>query len=224
MSSNSVSSSSVSSSSVSSNAMFFVVASNNRARIYDAAKNMGGTVFEETRTDPSVMEKLPCQILLKTVTDNFESLKGLADVGLYLVCERNIKARSNRHKIHPHTRHENNDTSQILEGVIGLFPMVSHPALGHVKSDAHWRDVHAPLALKSHSAMSHYRQLSVVHCFNGPAWDGIALCGFDTLPDLRERFFDSDEAKRAIGKDIAHMADTKKSPRRLLVSETTYKL
>ena len=219
-----MSSNTVTSSSLSSNTMFLMVASNNRTLIYDAAKNMGGTVFEETRTDPAVMEKLPCQILFKTVTDNLQTLKELADVGLYLVCERNIKARSNRHKIHPHTRHENNDPSQILEGVIGVFPMVSNPALGHVESDAHWRDVHAPLALKSHTAMSHYRQLSVVHCFSGPAWDGIALCGFDTLQDLHENFFDSDDAKRAIGKDVAHMADTKRSPRRLIVSETTYKL
>ena len=36
--------------------------------------------------------------------------------------------------------------------------------------------------------MSHYRQLSVVHRLHGPAWDGFALCGFDSIEDLRERF------------------------------------
>ena len=218
-----MSSNTVSTNANNANSMFLVVTSNNRGLIYQTAKAMGGTVFEETRSDDAVMKKLPCQILLKTVTDNLESLKEIADVGLYLVCERTIKTRSNRHKIHPHTRHEDSDASQILEGVIGLSPMVSNPALGHRESDSHWRDAHAPLALKSHSAMSHYRQLSVVHCFTGPAWDGIALCGFDTLEDLKERFFDSDDAKRAIMKDISHMADTKNSPRRLIVSETIFK-
>lgn len=223
MSSNTVPSNTMSSNAIATTSMFLVVTSNDRSLIHQTAKDIGGTVFEETRTDAAIMERLPCQIFLKTVTDNLEALKEIADVGLYLVCERIVKARSGRHKIHPHTRHEDNDASQILEGVIGVFPMISHPDLGHTKSDAHWRDVHAPLALKSHTAMSNYRQLSVLHCFSGPAWDGIALCGFDTLDDLRERFYDSDDAKRAVFKDISHMADTKNSPRRMLVSETIFK-
>ena len=59
------------------------------------------------------------------------------------------------------------------------------PNLTHEESDAHWRDKHAPLALEIHEAMSHYMQLSVLHCFKGTELDGIALCGFDSLEDLK---------------------------------------
>ena len=109
-----------------------------------------------------------------------------------------------------------------LPGVIGLFPMVRHPDRSHRDADRHWRDVHAPLALEHHAAMSHYTQLSVVHRLHGPEWDGFALCGFDSMEDLKERFFATPEGRIAIRDDVARFADTRSSPRRLIVVEESY--
>ena len=94
--------------------------------------------------------------------------------------------------------------------------------MGHERADQHWRDNHAPLALKVHIAMSHYNQLSIVHRFTGPEWDGFALCGFDTIEDLRERFFATKEGEAAINKDVARFSDHKKSPRRIIAVETRF--
>ena len=96
-----------------------------------------------------------------------------------------------------------------------------HPELTHLEADRHWRDRHAPLALRHHVAMTRYTQLSVVHRIHGPTWDGFALCGFDTLRDLRERFFSGSEGRVAIRRDIATFADTERSPRRLIAIETS---
>ena len=89
----------------------------------------------------------------------------------------------------------------------------------HEQADQHWRDVHAPLALTVHKAMTNYTQLSILHCFTGPEWNGFALCGFDTESDLRDHFFDSPEGKEAIRNDIAKFANTRKSPRRIIAKE-----
>jgi hypothetical protein len=70
--------------------------------------------------------------------------------------------------------------------------------------------------------MSHYTQLSVVHRLHGPEWDGFALCGFDSMDDLRERFFDGPQGRIAIREDVARFADTRSSPRRLIVAEESY--
>ena len=70
--------------------------------------------------------------------------------------------------------------------------------------------------------MTHYTQLGVVHCIHGPQWDGFALCGFDSVEDLRQRFFGSPEGKIAIRRDVAFFADTEKSPRRLIATEASW--
>ena len=105
---------------------------------------------------------------------------------------------------------------------IGRFPLVANPALSPDAADAHWRDHHAPLALEIHEVMTHYRQLCVIQHLHGLALDGIALCGTATAEDLRERFFRAADGRRAILRDIASFADTEKSPRRLIATETEY--
>ena len=101
-------------------------------------------------------------------------------------------------------------------------PMLRHPDLSHADADRYWRDRHAPLALRIHVAMSNYTQLSIVHRISGPPWDGFALCGFDSLEDLRDRFYDGPAGREAIREDVARFADPAHSPRRLIAVEETY--
>ncbi len=153
-----------------------------------------GTTYVDHREDTS---KLPFAALVTTVTDNLSLLQNAADVGLYLVCRRVIKPGA--------------------ANVYGLFPMHKHPQKSHEEADAHWRDVHGPLALEHHAFMSHYVQLSVLHTFTGAAFDGFALCGFKQLSDLKERFFTTEESREIIAQDIQNFADTKSTARRLIV-------
>ncbi|HVR28868.1 MAG TPA: EthD domain-containing protein [Thermoanaerobaculia bacterium] len=180
-----------------------------QARI--VARALAGTVFVVLRADAS---GLPFRAMVTAVTDDAETLLAAAGVGAYVVCRRIMKPRAAAGgPVAPAIE---------LPGVIGLFPMVRHPGLSHGQADRHWRDVHAPLALKHHVAMSHYTQLSVVHRLHGPDWDGFALCGFDSIEDLRERFFESDQGRVAIREDVARFADTRSSPRRVIVTEERY--
>lgn len=150
---------------------------------------------------------LPFAALYLGATDDVAHMQDAADVGVYLVCERAIKNQPLS------TLNE-----EELPGSIGIFTMVANPSMGSGASDRHWRDDHAPLALKVHSAMTHYYQLSVVHRFVGPDWHGFALCCFSTEDDLRHRFFNSKEGERAIAEDVARFADTRQSPRRVVAS------
>ncbi len=158
-------------------------------------QSLGGTVYADHRADTS---KLPFAALVTGVTDNLDLLKDAADVGLYIVCARTIKAGSAK--------------------IYGLSPMLAHPQLNHKQADDHWRDTHAPLALTHHAYMTHYVQLSVVHTLSGRPFDGFALCGFATLEDLRERFFSEPDSREVILADINTFADTQRSPRRLLAT------
>ena len=103
--------------------------------------------------------------------------------------------------------------------MIGAFGMVCHPDLDHTAADTHWRDRHGPLALVSHSAMSDYTQLSVLATLSGTPLDGMALCAFASHDDLRHRFYDSDDARAAIAADVARFADTRRSLRRVVVTQ-----
>ena len=58
--------------------------------------------------------------------------------------------------------------------------------------------MHAPLALKHHAYMSQYSQLSVVTTLRGTPFDGFALCGFESLGDLKERFFSEPDSREVI--------------------------
>lgn len=158
-------------------------------------KQLRGTLYADHRADTS---KLPFAALVTGVSDDMDILEEYADVGLYVVCERTIKpGRAN---------------------IFGLFPMLANPALTHKQADAHWRDSHAPLALQHHAYMTQYLQLSVVHTVSGTPYDGFALCGFDNVEDLRERFFSEPDSRKVISADIAKFADTGNSPRRLLAT------
>jgi uncharacterized protein (TIGR02118 family) len=104
-------------------------------------------------------------------------------------------------------------------GVTAAFAMLRRPGLTHEQADAHWRDIHAPLALRHHPGMWHYHQVSVDTVLAGPAYDGIALCAFASDQELRERFFGGDEDRAVITADVATFADTTNSPRRVRMTE-----
>lgn len=177
----------------------FTITSTSIEATTQLARQLGGTVYADNRPDTS---KLPFSALATMVTDDIGLLQETADVGLYVTCRRTIKPGS--------------------ANVYGLFPLIHHPEKTHQQADAHWRDVHAPLALEHHIHMSHYVQLSVVHHLRGPAIDGFALCGFSNLPDLKDRFFTTPESVGVIRDDIENFADTKNSPRRLIATPTVY--
>ena len=169
------------------------------------AEELKGRLYTDERPSNA---KRPFAAMVCVQTDNLSALMQAADVAVYLVARRQVK--------------EHTDPVVRCAGAIGVFGMVKHPNLTHEESDAHWRDKHAPLALEIHTAMSHYVQLSVLHCFKGTELDGIALCGFDSLEDLKERFYNSKEGERRIFEDVSTFADARKSPRRVIVKETDF--
>jgi len=79
--------------------------------------------------------------------------------------------------------------------------------------DAHWRERHAPLALRHHPGMWEYRQLVVraTHTPGSPDFDGIAVIGFPTAEDLRERLYDSPAGQKVIEEDVARFIDLSRS-------------
>jgi len=144
----------------------------------------------------------PYTALVRSVTDNVEALAAAADFGLYTCFARVIKAEP---------------TPLPPDRSVAAFAMIGHPDRSHRQNDDHWRDIHAPLALVSHSAMCDYTQLSVVATHAGQPLDGIALCAFATREDLSQRFFNDEAAKAAIGEDVARFADLRQSIRRVVL-------
>ena len=149
-------------------------------------------------------DRRPYSGMIRATTDRIGPVRELADVALFTVFARVIKAPAG---------------PPPPERSIASFGLVGHPDLSHDEADAHWRDIHGPLALRCHAAMCDYTQLSVVGVHHGLPLDGIALCAFDTRQDLRERFFNDDAARAEIEADVASFADPRNSPRRVILVE-----
>ncbi len=180
-------------------ALQFAITSNRPDSLRAMTKKLGGTIYVDPRER---WQHLPFRSLATVVSDELGELESSADVGLYLICRRTIKAGS--------------------AASIGMFPMVRHAELAHAESDAHWRDRHAPLALEHHFHMTCYSQLSVMKTLKGPDYDGFALCGFGSENDLRNRFFSSEASVKIIRDDVQSFANPKASPPRLIVSEERF--
>jgi hypothetical protein len=177
------------------------------------AADVGGTALVADRDDE---RDLAFHTIVRASVDDLSLLEPAAEVAT-LVCYRRVICQRDR----PARR------GAPSPGVTGVFGLVSHPDLGHQRADRHWRDVHAPLALHHHAAMWDYTQLSVVATLehNEPALpplDGIALCAFRSLEDLRTKFFNDDSSRAAIIADINAFADTSRSPQRLIATEHTF--
>ena len=167
----------------------------------EVATRFGGQAY---LSHPDEGDRRPFSSLLRISTDNVEAVHDVADVALYVAYCRYIKTL---------------DSQSRTERVVASFPLNRHPDLTHRESDDHWRDVHAPLALRSHSAMCDYVQLSIVATLSGQELDGIALCAFASREELRHRFFNDDRAKAAIEADVSRFADVNRSPRRVVLTQ-----
>ena len=160
--------------------------------------------------DPNDERVLPFRTMVRCITDSPQDLMPAAEEGMYFTFSRVVRERN--------TSAESGVASP---GVTAIFPLLHHPDLTHEQSDAHWRDIHAPLALQHHPGMWDYTQLSVVSTLNGPEIDGFALVSFDSLDSMKERFFGDDNDRDAIYRDVASFANPE-SPRRVVTTETIY--
>lgn len=161
----------------------------------------GGVLLSATSKETS---HLPFAALVVQFS-NDEALAKAADVGAYHVAIRSIK----------NTAFEQLN-AQTMPGSVAIYTMVANPDLGAQAADAHWRDNHAPLALRIHTVMTHYYQVSILDVIHGPQWHGFALCCGETDEDLRHRFYDTPEDAATIRDDILLFSDTRASPRRVM--------
>lgn len=153
---------------------------------------------------PTESDKRPFSTLVRVSTDDVEAVSSVADVALHVAFARQVKVPAG---------------PASAGRVVAAFPLLHHPDLSHRQADDHWRDVHGPLALEHHAAMCDYTQLSVVATLSGPPIDGLALCAFDSRDDMRQRFFNNDESRAAIEADVSTFADSKRSPRRVVLTQ-----
>lgn len=172
----------------------------NAAASTDLAQRFGGVAYQN---HPGESDKRPYSGMFRVTTDNIEAVREVADVALHVCFPRVIKPL----------------VTDPPERVIAAFGMVRNPQMTHRESDDHWRDNHGPLALRSHTAMSDYEQLSIVSTLSGKPLDGVALCAFSTREDLSTRFFNDDAAKADIEADVATFANPMGSPRRVVLQQ-----
>ena len=92
--------------------------------------------------------------------------------------------------------------------------MRRNPAMTHDGFVIHWRERHAPLALRRHVGLVDYHQCVVTETLTpdrvehpAPEIDGVALLGFATRKDFETRFFDSDEGRAEIMEDVGRFMD-----------------
>ena len=167
-----------------------------------AARSIGGTAYvaNDGQREP-VFGAL-------VLGDDRAALEGVADIGLYRV---QVRPMRHQRRCWPH--------GDATPGVTAVFGMLRHPSLAHEQSDAHWRDTHAPLALRHHPGMWHYHQVSIDEVLDGRFYDGIALCAFASEQELKVRFFGGPDDQQVIRDDVASFADTTNSPRRVRMTE-----
>lgn len=165
----------------------------------EVAELLAGTAYVDTRPGKA---DLPFRALITVATDDPRSVEKVGDVGTYLVFRRLKKPG--------------------VAGVIALYPLLRRQDLNHAEADAHWRDVHGPLALEHHCHMAHYSQLSVVANLSGLPLDGFALVGFASEEDLKNRFYTSEKSVAVIAEDTRKFADLRHSPHRLVTTERRF--
>ncbi len=131
-----------------------------------------------------------------------EILHPAAQVGLYRTATRDCR----RHRV-------GWQSGEPTPGVGMIFGVRRAPGLTPAQFHDHWATTHRPLALRHHTGMWDYRQVSVAeHITDGsPHYDGFAIVQFPNLADMETRFFDGDEGKRVIRDDAARFTDARRS-------------
>jgi uncharacterized protein (TIGR02118 family) len=100
-------------------------------------------------------------------------------------------------------------SSDARPAIVLVAPVHRSPSITQQAFDAHWKDCHAPLALRHHVGMSEYVQCVVreIASEGAPAIDGIALLGFPSREAFERGFIDSKEGGRIIAEDTARFMD-----------------
>jgi len=180
----------------------FAALGNHGSEVVELARSIGGTAFvaRDGQREPAFTTMV--------IGEDREALGGVAGVGLY-----RVHVRPMRHQRRFWAR------GDATPGVTAVFGMLRRPDLTHEQSDAHWRDVHAPLALRHHPGMWHYHQVSIIEVLDGRFYDGVALCAFASDQELSERFFGGPDDQQVIRDDVATFADITNSPRRVRMTE-----
>jgi uncharacterized protein (TIGR02118 family) len=135
------------------------------------------------------------------------ALPGVGGIGRYRIEERHVKAR-------PLTW----PAGSASPGVAAVYGVRRHPSLDRAGYDAHWRDVHAPLALRHHVGMDDYWQCAIIESLRpeGPDYDGIAIVQFPSQQAFEEQFFDSRAGRDVIVADASSFTDLAGSDRVLM--------
>jgi uncharacterized protein (TIGR02118 family) len=180
----------------------FAALGTRRSEAVAAARSINGVAYVATDA-----QREPAFATL-VIGEDRGVLENVADIGLY---EVHVRPMRHQRRFWP--------DGGASPGVTAAFGMVRRPDLTHEQADAHWRDVHAPLALRHHPGMWHYHQVSVDAVLDGPVYDGIALCAFASEQELAERFFGGPEDQAVIRADVATFADPTTSPRRVRMTE-----
>ncbi len=99
--------------------------------------------------------------------------------------------------------------AQRSPGLVFAATAVRAPQISNAKFDAHWRDHHAPLALRHHAGLSGYEQLAIETGLtaNAAPIDGVALLHFPSHDAFAERFYDSEAGRAALLADTQTFLD-----------------
>lgn len=103
-------------------------------------------------------------------------------------------------------------------GFAMVSPVFRAADMSHSQFDAHWRERHAPLAIRHHIGMYRYHQYVVEGLLspNAERFDGIAMLHFETVEDFEQRLFDSDDGRRIIMQDTRRFLSLDRSEAALM--------
>ena len=171
----------------------------------DAAATLAGLPDVAVVVDHRPDVDVPFRAFVRVRAERVDEALALGDRGAYFVCCRVAKGPGR-------------GSGAPEPSVVTINALVGRGDLDPIAVDRAWRESHADLVRRHHPGVARYEQLPVVHRVAGPAYHGFAICSFDDLSDLTERFYDSASGRAAIHADIATFADVAASPRRLVAT------